>query len=847
MLLQMRNQLGMLMVVLSIRSQFPTPLRHPKTSCRRWFHLSGLLKPRQLDQRRHGKPTMRPHRMPAGEPVHQNGECLTLEGLHPRHGVKEMHESVQNSGVQGGPTEMGHSTLSEAAALLGAGDPTAAIDCLSGQTLDLDGHLLMAEALWTQAGPGGTRESLKHYEAAEAAAGMDVSKQAAVVLGHGWALLQLKDPSARSKLEFAGVLAQKDGNIAAVDFVNTLLENAENGLNESCENTTEATWTAFVKASMSGDEPVIFLCGSIKDPLDEASAFGVAKLQEAGVKAIKSVNVSESGAELPGLQSLSGLSITLPQLYLKGEVVENWMGLDVKELRNLLVDAGATLRSEDSEPCHGVFSDGLEDWQIFLIDLISKNGLGDWDSKVKALNAQFAKAPSTREDLEEAWKSLAPLVKEKLEEQQEMPCGHSCNTCPTKHDCQLHDAVGQVRDIEDLAIQQGWDPVSPDRMKSRSESHGKDATWFDKSVKQQDYFGRPRAPTPESAEFYLEWSQTSRTAELSCGPPGCVANTSLKAFESGDLEYKMCTLSVMVHPTDFDDEYNVEKIEWIVINGKEALRDFSPRAPKGCETNGNLTGILDSTLDSPDENDPSLLASNVHAFNNSNKSHDSKKSHGNTKSSVARNNSKSNLPLYPCIRDLPLEGLVGDDGQVHVSGKISTAVDECAVNGNHFSGLVSITCFTRPTTTLPPLPATTTTTTEAPEKVKQEFKTKDSAHFRCKDPGCSAATVLAVDVYNLTSRKCFLTIRINQTDFDEQDGTKERIEFVKVNHNVTASDLKPGKNPCGEAIASGSLRKYEDAAVIQKQDVTDAITNGLLMVELKITDMVHVSDSPAKP
>lgn len=77
----------------------------------------------------------------------------------------------------------------------------------------------------------------------------------------------------------------------------------------------------------------------------------------------------------------------------------------------------------------------------------------------------------------------------------------------------------------------------------------------------------------------------------------------------------------MVHPTDFDDElasqidqcfidrdgsatlhsrYNVEKIEWIVINGKEArdsaaqdtvntvcetcheaLRDFSPRAPKG--------------------------------------------------------------------------------------------------------------------------------------------------------------------------------------------------------------------------------------------------------------------------
>lgn len=31
------------------------------------------------------------------------------------------------------------------------------------------------------------------------------------------------------------------------------------------------------------------------------------------------------------------------------------------------------------------------------------------------------------------------------------------------------------------------------------------------------------------------------------------------------------------------------------------------------------------------------------------------------------------------------------------------------------------------------------------------------------------------------------------------------------------------------------------------EDVTDAITNGLLMVELKITDMVHVSDSLANP
>eukprot|EP00438_Fugacium_kawagutii_P025038 Skav224644 [mRNA] locus=scaffold4300:24577:25077:+ [translate_table: standard] len=166
---------------------------------------------------------------------------------------------------------------------------------------------------------------------------------------------------------------------------------------------------------------------------------------------MKSVNVSETGPELPGgLQTLSTLSVKLPQLYLKGVLVENWLQLDTRALRNLLADAGANLRPEESEPCHGVFSDGLDDWQIRLIDSISKTGLGDWDFKAKELRTEFNDSPATGQKLEEAWKNLAPLVRGKLEEQQEMPCGHSCNTCPTKHDCQLHDAVG-VRDIEDLA------------------------------------------------------------------------------------------------------------------------------------------------------------------------------------------------------------------------------------------------------------------------------------------------------------------------------------------------------------------------------------------------------------
>ncbi|CAK9023635.1 unnamed protein product [Durusdinium trenchii] len=304
----------------------------------------------------------------------------------------------------------------QAAQLLSEGKPAAAIECLEAiNTLDLDGHLLMAEALWTMAGPGGTRESLVHYQAAEAAAGSDISKRAAVALGHGWALMQLKDPSARKKLDLARTLAQQDGNAAAIQFVDGLLNN-ENA-DSSDVSSIESTWAAFVAASLGdqqGLNAILFMRGSIKEPEDERSALGVMKLKSAGVKAVKAVNVNESGPDLPGgLQTLSSLAVALPQLYLNGVLVESWLELDEAEFRDLLVRGGAEMNEMEL--------------------------------------SSFEAAPKSAEALEQAWEHLAPKVKERLEAQPEMPCGHSCNTCPTKHDCQLHDAVGHVRDIEDLA------------------------------------------------------------------------------------------------------------------------------------------------------------------------------------------------------------------------------------------------------------------------------------------------------------------------------------------------------------------------------------------------------------
>ena len=148
---------------------------------------------------------------------------------------------------------------------LSEGNAQAAVDCLEkisqSSGLDLDGHLLMAEALWTQAGPGGTEAALPHYEeaAALAGAGSDVSKKATVSLGHGFALLQLKHfAKARSELLRARSLAEEDGNPAAAQFVDSLLRNTEAA---QTDDAFKSTWLAFADAYTDGTKPVLFMRG----------------------------------------------------------------------------------------------------------------------------------------------------------------------------------------------------------------------------------------------------------------------------------------------------------------------------------------------------------------------------------------------------------------------------------------------------------------------------------------------------------------------------------------------------------------------------------------------------------
>mmetsp|Transcript_20888 Transcript_20888/g.57925 ORF Transcript_20888/g.57925 Transcript_20888/m.57925 type:complete len:221 (+) Transcript_20888:542-1204(+) len=92
----------------------------------------------------------------------------------------------------------------------------------------------------------------------------------------------------------------------------------------------------------------------------------------------------------------------------------------------------------------------LDDEAQALVELVAKTGLGDWEGKQATLAAKMGDSGvpfhSTAYDLKRKWDQIAPAVKARLDEQPVMPCNHTCNTCPTKHDCHLE----AIFDMEDF-------------------------------------------------------------------------------------------------------------------------------------------------------------------------------------------------------------------------------------------------------------------------------------------------------------------------------------------------------------------------------------------------------------
>mmetsp|Transcript_85960 Transcript_85960/g.161882 ORF Transcript_85960/g.161882 Transcript_85960/m.161882 type:complete len:670 (-) Transcript_85960:43-2052(-) len=296
----------------------------------------------------------------------------------------------------------------------------------------------------------------------------------------------------------------------------------------------------------------------------------------------------------------------------------------------------------------------------------------------------------------------------------------------------------------------------------------KPAEWFNENVAHYDDFGRYRPPSKDDERYYWDWTPMTWTANFGCPEPGCTATAELTTMDMKELQFVHCKLNVDLHPTDYDDEYSREYVEWIKVYDRTVKTHCDPVA-KGCE----------------------------HTY---------------------ANKKLEEWPIYPCVADVPIgELLKAHNGKLVISGKITDMVDECPapnVNGNLLSGIVTVRCLTKP------WPAPKPPVKKKPP-VDTEACAEDGQDLRCHESGCTATTPVAVCKEPEEGQKCTLSLKVYHTDFDSDHGSVELIEWIKLGEKEIATRLfeTDGRNPCKEVFegkAEPDLGPEEGAEELQE-------------------------------
>lgn len=305
----------------------------------------------------------------------------------------------------------------------------------------------------------------------------------------------------------------------------------------------------------------------------------------------------------------------------------------------------------------------------------------------------------------------------------------------------------------------------------------KGAEWFDASVRQFDNLGRDRLPPKDSAKRLLTWTERAVNTSLVCADPGCTATTQLVVYDPATEQAEHCHLSLLMHPTDFDDQYSGERLEWVDINNVTVNRDCFPME-NGC-------------------------------------------------------NETTQKPMFHCINDLSLDSIIDSTGVLNISARIPDVVDECPYEGNLLSAVPVVTCMVTPLVPEPEEPP-------PPEPVLPEVPTTAQYVYRkgplkCMERGCIARTSFNLNETAVSLQECMMRVSVYQTDYDEEEGTVELIEYVTVDGTTLGTNYKPGGNPCRDEWAGRP--RGEELIVLQDDDynVTQDAQDGHLEVEMKIS------------
>lgn len=325
--------------------------------------------------------------------------------------------------------------------------------------------------------------------------------------------------------------------------------------------------------------------------------------------------------------------------------------------------------------------------------------------------------------------------------------------------------------IQKYRTMEGNTDVGPDK-----------ADWFDNSVRNVDGFGRTLTPNLLDGARYtkaLGWLERSVNTTLKCKESGCTARSSLQLFDASKEEARLCSLSIDLHATDYDDDFSHEVVEFFKVNGYVANRDCNPRA-RGC-------------------------------------------------------NATAEKPLYPCLNGFNVDKIVHDNGTLLLEGKNSIMVDECPYQENLLSGVAMATCMVRNKK------ANAVPTTPKPALFTMDDLLGVTS-LNCSTPGCTAhSTVYVSPALALNGGKCTMNISVWQTDFEHANEKIDFIQVEGA--NVSSLKANPGKNPCNRKYKGQNTSADEMIfKAVHEYDVTELVKKshplGALSIKGKISDLV---------
>jgi len=254
-------------------------------------------------------------------------------------------------------------------------------------------------------------------------------------------------------------------------------------------------------------------------------------------------------------------------------------------------------------------------------------------------------------------------------------------------------------------------------------------------------------------------------------------------FDPATEQVSNCYFGLHLHPTDFDDQYSGERLDWIQVSGSTVNTDCFP-SEHGCRGDG------------------------------------------------------SEAALFTCVQDFPIDSLVDQStGTLAIAAKISDVVDECPYENNLLSGISMVTCLVG---TFPPEESDPT---PALPQVLQHFVEPLLVEepFHCTERGCHAHTSFSINSTAVIFQRCTMSVKVWQTDFDGDEGSTETIEFIKLNGEELATNLAPGKNPCKSQWMGETLNPEDlEHTVVTEEDITELATSsgGKFVVEGKISPRV---------